>query len=61
MTITDRDVRGQVAAALTTGGEGVDIDAVTRDIVSTYGLVDIDSIESEEFWELVRRHDATQR
>lgn len=49
MTTTDRDIRAQVQQA-------VDASAITEAIVRRYGLVDIDSIDHDEFWSLVDQH-----
>src|SRR5215207_4095359 len=52
--ITDRDIRERVEAAIRANGaelaEGIDVDRVTREIVETYGLVDIETIDPQEFW-----------
>jgi hypothetical protein len=64
VTITDRDIREKVAVAVGVNGteaEGIDIDAVVAEIQQKHGLVDIDTIDHDEFWEIVRRHDSTQR
>lgn len=65
MTITDRDIRAQVRTAVTANGaelaEGIDVDAITDEIIGTYGLVDIEEIDNDAFWGLVRKHDATQQ
>jgi hypothetical protein len=65
MTITDRDIREQVFTAVNANGEdlaeGIDVEAITQEIMATYGRVDIDTIDTDEFWALVRKHDATQQ
>jgi hypothetical protein len=62
--ITDRDVREQVKVTVNAGGEdlavGIDVDGIVDEILSRYGLVDIEMIDNEEFWEMVARHDSTQ-
>jgi hypothetical protein len=64
MSITDNDVRRQVEAALGPEGtperEGINVDGVVREIVDRFGLVDIDSIDADEFWGIVAAHDVTQ-
>jgi hypothetical protein len=61
--LTDADIRRQVTQAVTANGpalaEGIDIDAVVREIIAAYGLVDIDEI-GDNFWEIVARNDSTQ-
>jgi hypothetical protein len=63
--ITDRDVAFQVEQALPPKGtperEGIDTDAIVAAIIDGYGLVDIDTINGDEFWALVREHDTTQQ
>lgn len=60
MTISDRDIRRQVASVISANGaelaEGVDLDGVTDEIVRTYGLINVHSIDSDRFWALVERH-----
>jgi len=54
--ITDRDIRDQVRQA-TDASEGIyDVDAIVRRIVSTYGRVSIEGIDTYEFWTLVMAH-----
>jgi hypothetical protein len=64
MTITDRDIREQVGAAISASGqelaEGIDVDGIVSEIIATYGLVGIDDIEGGKFWAMVERHDSTQ-
>lgn len=51
--ITDRDIRDQVQQA-TDACEGTyDVPAITSAIVARYGLVDIESIDHDEFWAIV--------
>jgi predicted HAD superfamily Cof-like phosphohydrolase len=64
MTQTAASIRDQIARTIDAQGpslaQGIDIDAVADEIVSTYGVMDIDNIDSAEFWDVVRRHDSTQ-
>ncbi len=55
--ITDRDIRDQIATAIQEQGEDFDVDGIVAEIQQTYGLVDIDTIPSAEFWAIVERHD----
>lgn len=61
--LTDADIRRQVTEAVTANGpelaEGIDIDAVVREIIATYGLVNIDEL-GDNFWDIVSRNDSTQ-
>lgn len=59
--ITSTDILRQVAQAVEAGpSEGIDVDAIVTEIVQTYGLVDIDTIDTDAFWAIVARHDTTQ-
>jgi hypothetical protein len=57
MTLTDRDIRDQVQQACDASVGTYDVSAITRAIVDRYGLVDIDTIDDDEFWSLVMAHD----
>jgi hypothetical protein len=59
--ITDRDIREQVARSIDGAdeSENFDVEAITDEIRSTYGLVDIDAIPAEEYWAIVAKHDRT--
>ena len=59
--ITMNDLRDQITRSLTDQADGIDVDAVAETIRDRYGLVDIDSIDSAEYWEIVRSHDDTQQ
>lgn len=36
-----------------------DVEAIADEIIQTYGLVDIDTIDTDKYWALVERHDTT--
>lgn len=61
-TITDRDIREQVATAVGAAGTdltaGINVDAIVTEIINTYGLINVDDIDDEAFWDMVERHDA---
>lgn len=38
----------------------IDVDAVVDDIWTDRGLVDVNTIGSDEYWAIVARHDSTQ-
>ena len=63
--ITRRDVADQVAGSLphseSTEGAGIDAEAIVNEIIERHGLVDIETIDHDEYWEIVRKHDATQQ
>lgn len=70
--ITSADIHTQVDIAVKANGPdlaaGIDIDAITAEIINIYGLVDISAkseagepvIKDDEFWAIVQRHDSTQ-
>lgn len=72
--ITSADIHAKIDTAVKANGielaEGIDIDAITREVIDTYGLIDIDgwnqvtgneNISFEDFWAIVQRHDSTQQ
>lgn len=57
---TDRDMRNQLAATLAEGeSDGIDAEAVLAELQATYGTVNLDTIDDEEFWAVVAKHDRT--
>ena len=56
MTITSHDVANQVEHSLDGYTDEFDVQGIVRDIVDTYGAVDIDAIESESYREIIARH-----
>lgn len=60
-TMTMTELRDQITRSLTDQAEGIDVDAVAEEIRDRYGVVDIDTIDSGEYWSIVRSHDATQQ
>lgn len=61
MTRTDRDIARQVTASIS-GDQNrahIDVSKIVAEIVATYGLVDIDTIDHIEYWTIVARHDST--
>ncbi len=59
-TITMQDLRDQITRSLTDQARGIDVEAVAETIRDKFGVVDIDTIDDDEYWEIVRSHDATQ-
>ena len=59
MTITDRDMAEQLDQTLDAGYGGEDFDrpAIIRELMETYGRVDLDSIPHDDFWTVVQKHD----
>lgn len=60
--ITSADIARQVTEAIEAGAEveQFDVDGIVATIIRTYGLVDIDTVSSDEFWGIVFNHDSTQ-
>lgn len=62
MDITDRSIAHQVSHTIAfEDAATINVDGVVRDIIDTYGLVDVDDIENDEYWAIIARHDSTQR
>jgi hypothetical protein len=55
---TDQDIHQQVTASLADYASDHDVAGIVRDIISTYGLVDIDNIVASQYWDIVQRHAA---
>ena len=55
--ITDRDMKNQIADTLGSEGADFDIDGIFAEIHRVHGLIDIDGLDSSEFWAIVERHD----
>lgn len=60
-TITDADMRNQVAAALMPYTSHYDVNAIVDEIQATHGTINIDywPADVEEFWKVVERHAKT--
>lgn len=54
--ITSTDITLQVSETLTDRVGEFDVAGIVRDIIAEHGRVDVDSIESETYWDLVARH-----
>lgn len=65
VNVTLDDIIGRIQNAGWANGtelaEGIDFEAAAKEIRDTYGLVDVDTIPSDEFWAIVAKHDATQQ
>lgn len=55
--ITDRDITVKVSASLASYEGDFNIPAIVDEIQTTYGLVDIDTIEHDAYWAIVARHE----
>lgn len=56
MTFTASDLRDQIVRATDASDGEYDIDAITEEILKAHGAVDIDSIDTDEFWATVGKH-----
>lgn len=56
MTITDRDMRDEVTRSLTDYVGDHDVEAIVAELKTRYGLVRIDAIPYDAYWETVRKH-----
>ncbi len=60
ITYTDIHAKVDTAVGSGFGGDTIDIPGIVDEVVATYGLVDIDTIDHDAFWAIVARHDTTQ-
>lgn len=58
-TVTDHDMRNQVAETLGSEGADFDIEGIVSEIQSAYGTVHIDQVPHAVYWGIVERHDST--
>ncbi len=56
MTFTARDLHDQIVTATNASDGKYDVDAITEEIISKYGAVNVDTIDSTEFWQIVGKH-----
>lgn len=55
--ITDRDMKNQIAEALGEFGGDFDAEAIFEEIHRVHGLIDIEDMDTVEFWQIVEHHD----
>lgn len=55
-----QDIAHQVSLTLGDHILDYDIDAIVEEIILNHGHVDIDTIDSDAYWAIVTKHDATQ-
>ena len=58
-TVTDHDMRDQVAESLGSEGADFDIEGIVSEIQSAYGTVHIDTVPHAIYWAIVERHDTS--
>ncbi|WP_060888081.1 hypothetical protein [Streptomyces caniscabiei] len=56
MTFTSRDLRDQIVTATDASDGEYDVDAITEEIIEQHGAVDIDTLDTDEFWAIVGKH-----
>lgn len=54
--ITDHDIATQVEQSLADHVGDFDVEAIVRAIIDGYGLVDISTIDDDQYWTLVEAH-----
>lgn len=55
--VTDHDMRDQVAESLGSEGADLDVHAIVDELQRKYGTVHIDTIDHDEYWAIVMKHD----
>ncbi len=58
MTFTSRDLRDQIITATDASDGQYNVDAITEEILEKHGAVDIDTLDTDEFWAIVGKHAA---
>lgn len=60
--ITRTDITRQVEASIdgSPDVETIDVDGIVDELVDQFGLIDVETIEHDAYWALVRRHDSSQ-
>lgn len=53
---TARDLRDQIVTATNASDGEYDVDAITEEIIAKHGAVDVDTIDTDEFWAIVAEH-----
>ena len=56
MTFTSRDLRDQITTATDASDGEYDVDAIVVEIIANYGTVNIDTLDTDEFWAIVGKH-----
>lgn len=56
MTFTSRDLRDEVVRACDASDGTYDVDAIVAEILERYDARSVDSLPTEEFWEIVGSH-----
>jgi hypothetical protein len=56
MTFTSTDLTAQVRTATDASEGAYDVDAITAEIIERHGAVDVDTLDTDEFWTIVMNH-----
>jgi hypothetical protein len=56
MTFTSSDLRDQIVTATDASDGEYDVDAIVNEIVAAHGAVDIETLDSDDFWAIVGKH-----
>jgi hypothetical protein len=56
MIFTSRDLRDQIITATDASDGNYDIDAIVEDIIEQHGAVDVDTLDTDDFWTTVGKH-----
>jgi hypothetical protein len=56
MTFTSTDLTAQVQTATDASDGTYDVAAIVAEIIELHGAVDVDSIDTDEFWTIVAKH-----
>lgn len=58
-TMTAQELAYAVSVTMGDHAGDFDIDAIVEEIRDTYGPVDIDAIDSDEYWTIIKQHDTS--
>ncbi|MFF7837535.1 hypothetical protein ACFZC6_01675 [Streptomyces ossamyceticus] len=56
MTFTSSNLRDQIVTATDASDGECDVDAITEEIIEQHGAVDIETLDTDEFWAIVAKH-----
>ncbi|MCX4911918.1 hypothetical protein [Streptomyces sp. NBC_00878] len=56
MTFTSGNLRDQIVTATGASDGEYDVDGIVEEIVEKHGAVDIETLDTDEFWAIVGKH-----
>lgn len=56
MTFTSNDLRTQIVHATNASDGTYNVDAILEEILDKHGAVDIETLDTDEFWTIVGKH-----